>query len=96
MVNITPLKKEIDEKGMDIFRIVPVQKCLGSSLPRTKLNYFDEDGQHTSTDSFKYASKTIHNKLKLAFDFHSLRHTHATTLIENGAIVLNSLTHKNN
>ena len=27
----------------------------------------------------------IHHELKLAFDFHSLRHTHATMLIENGA-----------
>ena len=27
----------------------------------------------------------IHHELKLAFDYHSLWHTHATMLIENGA-----------
>lgn len=29
-------------------------------------------------------SRVIHQELKIAFDYHSLRHTHATTLIENG------------
>ena len=44
----------------------------------------DENGEFTSSDSFKYCSRVIHNQLKLAFDYHSLRHTHATLLIENG------------
>lgn len=38
-----------------------------------------------STDSFKYCSRVIHGELQMAFNFHSLRHTHATLLIENGA-----------
>ena len=38
----------------------------------------------TTSDSMKYCSRVIHNQLKLAFDYHSLRHTHATILIENG------------
>ena len=45
--------------------------------------------QYTSTDSFKYCSRVIHNELQLAFDYHSLRHTHATMLIEAGANVKN-------
>ena len=36
-------------------------------------------------DSFKSAAYTIHKQLKINFNFHSLRHTHATMLIENGA-----------
>lgn len=82
-------KKEVDEKGNDIYRIVPVQKCLDQSLTRTELICIAENGQYTSTDSFKFCSRVIHNELKLAFDYHSLRHTHATLLIESGANIKN-------
>lgn len=83
------LKKEIDEKGNDMFRIVPVQKCVESQLQRVRLICVAENGQYTSTDSFKFCSRTIHKELQLAFDYHSLRHTHATMLIEAGANVKN-------
>ncbi|MCI9656105.1 MAG: site-specific integrase [Lawsonibacter sp.] len=79
------LKKEIDEKGNDMFRIIPLQKCVNSSLPRVNLICIAENGEYTSTDSFKYCSRIIHKELLLAFDYHSLRHTHATLLIESGA-----------
>lgn len=81
------LKKEVDEKGNGIQRIVPVQKCLESALPRVRLVCIAENGEYTSTDSFKYCSRIIHKELLLAFDYHSLRHTHATILIESGANV---------
>ncbi len=81
------LKKELDEKGNDIFRIVPVQKCLQTALPRVRMICIAENGEYTSTDSFKYCSRVIHKELLLAFDYHSLRHTHATILIESGADV---------
>lgn len=79
------MKKEIDEKGNDMWCIVPVQKCLESSLPRIRMVCIAELGEYTSTDSFKYCSRVIHKELLLAFDYHSLRHTHATILIESGA-----------
>lgn len=79
------LKKELDEKGAEISRIIPVQKCVCSNLPRVPMVCIAENGEYTSTDSFKYCSRVIHKELMLAFDYHSLRHTHATILIESGA-----------
>ena len=78
-------KKEKDEKGNEIQRIIPVQKYLESALPRVWMVCITENGEYTSTDSFKYCSRIIHKELLLAFDYHSLRHTHATILIESGA-----------
>lgn len=83
------LKKEKDEKGNDMWRIVPIQKCVESRLRRVRLVCITENGQYTSTDSFKYCSRIIHREMQLAFDYHSLRHTHATMLIEAGANVKN-------
>ncbi len=83
------LKKELDEKGNNLFRVIPMQKCVDSQLQRIRLVCIAENGQYTSTDSFKFCSRVIHNELHLAFDYHSLRHTHATMLIEAGANVKN-------
>lgn len=33
----------------------------------------------------QYCARVIYHELKMAFDYHSLRHTHATLSIENGA-----------
>ena len=38
-----------------------------------------------TSDSVKYTSRVINNILLIPFNFHSLRHSHATLLIENGA-----------
>ena len=78
---------EKDEKGNDIKRVVPIQKCVNSPLQRVHMVCIAENGQYTSTDSFKFCSRVIHKELLLAFDYHSLRHTHATVLIESGADV---------
>lgn len=82
-------KIETDEKGNDMIRVVPIQKCVESPLQRIRLVCVGENGQYTSTDSFKYCSRVIHHEMHLAFDYHSLRHTHATLLIESGADVKN-------
>lgn len=81
------IKNEKDEKGNTIYRICPFQKTIKATLPRTNLVCIDENGQFTSSDSFKYCSRIINKAMNIQFDFHSLRHTHATMLIENGAHV---------
>lgn len=79
------LRPEKDEKGNTIRRIIPVERCVDCALKRVDMVCVRENGEYISTDSFKYCSRVIHNELKIAFDYHSLRHTHATLLIENGA-----------
>lgn len=79
------LKPEKDEKENTIYRIIPIERCVACALQRIEMVCVRENGEYVSTDSFKYCSRVIHNELKLAFDYHSLRHTHATLLIENGA-----------
>lgn len=45
----------------------------------------DVDGTPTTTNHFKYMCKLIRTKLNIDFNFHSLRHTHATMLLAAGA-----------
>lgn len=77
-------KEEKDEKGNTIYRLIEVEKSIPVTLPQANLIMRKENGQYSSTDSFKYASKVIHYDLGIKFNFHSLRHTHATKLIESG------------
>lgn len=79
------LKPETDEKNNTIYRIIPIEHSVECGLKQVNLVSVRENGEYISPDSFKYCSRVIHNELKLAFDYHSLRHTHATMLIENGA-----------
>lgn len=79
------LKPETDEKGNTIYRIIPAERCLPCALEKVQMICVRENGEYVSTDSFKYCSRVIHHELQIAFDYHSLRHTHATILIENGA-----------
>ncbi|MEG0133064.1 MAG: tyrosine-type recombinase/integrase [Clostridium sp.] len=44
-----------------------------------------ENGESVTTDSLKYLSRITNYELGITFNFHSLRHTHATMLLEAGA-----------
>ncbi|MGN9258401.1 tyrosine-type recombinase/integrase [Enterococcus faecium] len=44
-----------------------------------------EDGELVTPSVVKWNTRRISNALSLSFNFHSLRHTHATLLLENGA-----------
>lgn len=44
-----------------------------------------ENGEVVTTTSLKHLSQVVNKQLKIPFSFHSLRHTHATILIEAGA-----------
>lgn len=45
----------------------------------------DTDGSLVTPNSFRYASRIIRLDMGIKFEFHALRHTHATILAENGA-----------
>lgn len=44
-----------------------------------------ENGKTVTLNSIKYYVSTVSEKLGFPFNFHSLRHTHATMLLETGA-----------
>lgn len=43
-----------------------------------------ENGKPITTNSLKYLSRVVNHELLIDFNFHSLRHTHATMLLEAG------------
>ena len=46
-----------------------------------------DDGEILTNQTLKYLAKKVKTQLNINFNFHMLRHTHATILIENGAIM---------
>lgn len=72
------LKEFVDKNNEKLYELI-------AGTGDIKLVCVDHDGSQITTDSFKYCSRVIHHELKLEFDFHSLRHTHATILVESGA-----------
>ena len=44
-----------------------------------------KNGQPITINTYKYISRVVNNELCINFSMHSLRHTHATLLLENGA-----------
>ncbi len=78
-------KPEQDEKGDTIYRLVEIEAGVPCPLESVDIINVRENGQMLSMNSMKYCSRAIHYELKINFNYHSLSHTHATTLIENGA-----------
>ena len=60
--------------------------CVPGYTAKNPINFVcvEDSGKWLNTFTFRWCSHRIHNELKLNFDFHSLRHTHATMLAENG------------
>jgi len=82
------LKEEITETHRKVQRLLPFQD-LDIEIPyeRTYPVFIKENGEFSGTDTVKYASKVINYELGINFNFHALRHTHATMLIEAGVPV---------
>lgn len=82
------LKDEITETHQEVQRLIPMQ-YLDFEIPleHTRPVFIRENGEFSGTDSIKYVSRVINYELGIHFNFHALRHTHATMLIESGVPV---------
>lgn len=77
------IKDEITETHKEVKRLIPMQDAnFEVPLERSYPVFIKEDGSFQGTDSMKYPSKVINYELGIHFNFHALRHTHATMLIE--------------
>ena len=56
-------------------------------LERVYPVFIKENGEYRGSDTVRYASKVANYELGIQFNFHALRHTHATMLIEAGVPV---------
>lgn len=74
------LKDTFEEK---LIEIIP------SDVDTVGLVCVSEDGKHMTNSRFMHACRTLSQELGIRFNFHNLRHTHATMLAENGVNVKN-------
>lgn len=78
---------ETNDIGDKVTHVISQKKAI--LLPYDRIDFIckKENGELLTQESFKYASRVIRLELGIQFNFHSLRHTHATLLIENRADV---------
>lgn len=82
------LKPERTATNRNVQRLIPMQDMeFDIPLERTYPVFIKENGEFRGSDTIKYASKVINYELGIQFNFHALRHTHATMLIEAGVPV---------
>ena len=81
------LKSELDEKGNIFQRIESVQKSMKADFPRIRFICIDKNGKYIPQERMRNILILIREKMGININYHSLRHTHATLLIEAGADV---------
>lgn len=67
-----------------IYAVKKLENYISSDKP-IQFVCTKEDGTIVTPETFRYCSRVINYELLIPFNFHALRHTHATLLIENGA-----------
>lgn len=79
-------KEEYSQNRRKVTRLIQMDNSAGAEVPleRIRMIFVKENGAFTGNDSMKYPSKVINGILGIRFNFHALRHTHATMLIEQG------------
>lgn len=86
---IQTAEKRLSKRGDTLFKIASFPKEEAPLLSRAHMVCVNHLGHHTTPSLFEYCTRVINNELGIKFDYHTLRHTHATILIESGADVKN-------
>lgn len=76
------LEDYTDDKGHQYKRLVETTKGNLGDKQRFHLICTDENGSRVTVSQFQHCAAKIKTKLEIPFDYHCLRHTHATRLIE--------------
>lgn len=76
LLDILKKHKDNQEKNKKYYK----EYYINSNFVCTK-----ENGQVVTMNTLKYLSRVVNYELCINFNFHSLRHTHATMLLESGA-----------
>lgn len=80
--------EESNRKGQSCQHILERPCSDRCTLPVVRLVCVDERGHYSGSDRIRFqCSPIINRELGIPFNFHSLRHTHATTLIESGVSI---------
>ena len=79
--------KTVDEKNDPLYRIVSIESSVPTALKKADFINTDEIGKFINPEAMKYCARVIQSELGINYNFHSLRHTHATMLLANGANV---------
>lgn len=74
----------VDNNGITKTRIVEATKGTAGTQSLFPLVCIDENGKMTTENTFHSCARTIKELLDIDFDYHCLRHTHATKLTEAG------------
>lgn len=75
----------INNKQMERLIVLPSNIPANPNFKKRQVVCARIDGNLLTTNGMKYVSKVVNYDLNIDFKFHSLRHTHATLLIQNGA-----------
>lgn len=82
------IETAIDKNGVTLKHLVYHKRSEPCNLPAVDLVCINEDGSYSGVDNLRVlCRKVINDEMGIRFNFHSLRHTHATYLIQNGASV---------
>ncbi len=78
------LSEYVNESQKYVTYVEQTLKSSAAHVSRFPLLCVDENGKMTSESTFRHCARRISRLMGIPFDYHCLRHTHATKLVETG------------